>query len=81
MSSPRSSSSSVQVLVRLRPMNETEMAHSTLPVIKASTLDKSVTVIKGQGNRAARNTFKFDSVFTGFSTQEEVFASVQPIIQ
>lgn len=80
MSSPRTSSSSVQVLVRLRPMNESEMAHS-MPVIKASTLDKSVTVIKGQGSRQARSTFKFDSVFTGFSTQEEVFTSVQPMIK
>lgn len=62
-------------------MTESEMLHSTLPVIKGSSLDKSVTVIKGQGNRQARSTFKFDSVFTGFSTQEEVFASVQPMIQ
>jgi kinesin family protein 11 len=63
-------------------MNEREMKHSTLPVIKASTVDKTVTVIKGQGNRQARSTFSFDNVFTAFSSQEEVFeATLKPVIR
>jgi len=63
-------------------MNEREKKHSTLPVIKASTVDKTVTVIKGQGHRQARSTFAFDNVFTAFSTQEEVFeATLKPVIR
>ena len=74
--------SSIQVVVRLRPMNEKEKKHSTLPVIKASTSDKTVTVIKGNGMRQARNTFAFDNVFTAFSTQEDVFgATLKPVIR
>ena len=69
------SSSSIQVVVRLRPMNDTEKKHGTLPVIKAKTQDKSVTVIKGQGSRQARSNYTFDNVFTAFSSQEEVFNS------
>eukprot|EP00557_Chaetoceros_sp_GSL56_P011997 CAMPEP_0176477854 /NCGR_PEP_ID=MMETSP0200_2-20121128/867_1 /TAXON_ID=947934 /ORGANISM="Chaetoceros sp., Strain GSL56" /LENGTH=1243 /DNA_ID=CAMNT_0017873737 /DNA_START=112 /DNA_END=3844 /DNA_ORIENTATION=- len=76
-----SSSSSIQVVVRLRPMNEMEKKHSTLPVIKASTTDRTVTVIKGQGPRQARSIFSFDNVFGSFSTQEEVFeATLKPVI-
>jgi len=74
--------SSIQVVVRLRPMNENEMKHSTLPVIKASTSDRTVTVIKGQGARQARSSFTFDNVFTAFSNQEEVFeATLKPVIR
>jgi len=63
-------------------MNEEEKKHSTLPVIKGSTQEKTVTVIKGQGSRQARSTFTFDNVFTAFSTQEEVFnATLQPMIR
>ena len=63
-------------------MNETEKAHGTLPVVTASTQDKSVTVIKGQGSRQARSCFSFDNVFTAFSTQEEVFhATLKPMIK
>ena len=76
------SHSSVQVVVRLRPMNDNEKKHGTLPVIKAKTQDKSVTVIKGQGSRQARSTFSFDNVFTAFSSQGEVFdATLKPIIR
>ncbi len=77
-----SSSSSVQVVVRLRPMNEKEKKHGTLPVIKAKTQEKSVTVIKGQGSKKARSNYNFDNVFTAFSSQEEVFdATLKPVIR
>jgi len=72
---------SVQVVVRLRPMNENEKKEGTLPVIKAKTQEKSVTVIKGQGSRQARSTFSFDHVFTAFSTQTEVFDELKPVIR
>jgi hypothetical protein len=75
-------SSSVQVVVRLRPLNEKEKKHGTLPVISASTNDKTVTVIKGTGSRQARSSFSFDNVFTAFSTQNEVFdATLKPVIK
>jgi len=74
-------SSSIQVVVRLRPMNEKEKKHGTLPVVSASTKDKTVTVIKGHGSRQARTCFSFDNVFTAFSSQEEVFeATLKPVI-
>ena len=73
---------SVQVVVRLRPLNEREKKHGTLPVISASTSDKTVTVIKGTGSRQVKSSYKFDNVFTSFSTQEDVFeATLQPIIR
>ncbi len=76
------SSSSIQVVVRLRPMNENEKKHGTLPVIKAKTQEKTVTVIKGQGSRQARSNYAFDNVFTAFSTQSEVFdATLKPMIR
>jgi kinesin family protein 11 len=74
--------SSVQVVVRLRPLNEKEKKYGTLPVISASTNDKTVTVIKGTGYRQARSSFSFDNVFTAFSTQEEVFnETLKPVIK
>ena len=76
------SSSSVQVVVRLRPMNDAEKKEGTLPVINAKTEEKSVTVIKGQGFKKARANFTFDNVFTAFSSQEEVFdATLKPVIR
>lgn len=76
-----SSGSSVQVAVRVRPISEQEKKHGTLPVITASTADKTVTVIKGHGSRQAKSSFAFDNVFTGFSTQEEVFeGTLKPVI-
>lgn len=76
------SAASVQVVVRLRPLNEREKRHGTLPVVSASTVDRSVTVIKGSGSRQARSSYNFDNVFTAFSSQEEVFdATLKPIIR
>ncbi|KAL3811844.1 hypothetical protein ACHAXA_009203 [Cyclostephanos tholiformis] len=73
--------SAIQVVVRLRPMNDNEMKHGTLPVITAKTQEGSVTVIKGKGRKQLKTTYSFDNVFTGFSTQEEVFeATVKPVI-
>jgi kinesin family protein 11 len=74
--------SSIQVVVRLRPLNDKEKKHGTLPVVSASTNEKTVTVIKGTGSKQARSTFSFDNVFTAFSTQEEVFeATLKPVIK
>ncbi|CAJ1934033.1 unnamed protein product [Cylindrotheca closterium] len=79
--SPRSTAS-VQVVIRLRPLNDREKKHGTLPVVSASTADKSVTVIKGKGSHQARSSYGFDNVFTAFSSQEEVFdATLKPIIR
>jgi hypothetical protein len=73
---------SVQVVVRLRPLNGKEKKHGTLPVVSASTADKQVTIIKGQGARQVKSSYKFDNVFTAFSSQEEVFeATLQPVIR
>lgn len=80
-SSPRNTAS-VQVVVRLRPLNEREKKHGTLPVVSASTADKTLTVIKGKGSHQARTSYGFDNVFTAFSSQEEVFdATLKPIIR
>lgn len=77
-----SSTSSVQVVVRLRPLNEKEKKHGTLPVVSASTADKTVTLLKGTGSRQTKTSYKFDNVFTAFSTQEEVFdATLKPVIR
>jgi hypothetical protein len=62
--------------------NATEKKHGTLPVVSASTGDKTVTVIKGKGARQVRQQFSFDNVFTSFSTQEEVFdETLKPVIR
>ena len=64
------------------PHNATEKKHGTLPVVTASTGDKTVTVIKGKGARQVRQQFSFDNVFTSFSTQEEVFdETLKPVIR
>lgn len=79
--SPRSTAS-VQVVVRLRPLNGREKKFETLPVVSASTADRTVTVIKGKGAHQARSSYGFDNVFTAFSSQEEVFdATLKPIIR
>lgn len=79
--SPRRTSS-VQVVVRLRPLNDKEKKHGTLPVVSASTSDKTVTVIKGSGSRQVRTNYKFDNIFGTFSSQEEVFeATLKPVIR
>ena len=73
--------SSIQVIVWLRPRNETKKMHGTLPVITASTHDKCVTIIKGSGTRQARTSYTFDHVFTAFSSQDEVFQEIlKPVI-
>ena len=68
-----SSVGSIQVVVRLRPMNDTEKRHGTLPVVTTSTKDRTVTVIKDKNSRKPRLTYAFDNVFTAFSTMDELF--------
>jgi len=63
-------------------MNGKEKKHGTLPVVTASTQDKTVTVIKGHGSRQIKSSFCFDNVFTAFSSQEEVFeGTLKPVIR
>jgi hypothetical protein len=63
-------------------MNIKENKHGTLPVVTASTRDRSVTVLKGQGSRQMKQKFQFDQVYTSFSTQEEVFEdTLKPVIR
>lgn len=81
-SSSSAAAAAVQVVVRLRPMNETEKKHGTLPVVTASTQDRTVTVIKGQGSRQIKTSFCFNNVFTAFSSQEEVFEeTLKPVVR
>lgn len=70
------------MVVRLRPLNEREKKHGTLPVISASTNDKTVTVLRGTGGRQARSQYKYDEIYTAFSTQSEVFeGTLKPVIK
>ena len=81
---PRSpvATSSVQVVVRVRPLNEREKKHGTLPVVSASTADRTVTIIKGNGKKQVKSAFRFDNIFASFSTQEDVFGeTLRPIIR
>ena len=74
-------STSVQVVVRMRPLNERELKGNTLPVVTASTEKKEVTVIKGSGTRQQRTTYNFDNVLTSFSTQSDVFSqTIAPVL-
>ena len=74
-------STSVQVVVRMRPLNERELKGNTLPVVTASTEKKEVMVCKGAGNRQQRTTYNFDNVLGTMSSQEEVFQqTIQPVI-
>lgn len=63
----------VQVVVRLRPLNDRESKGSTLPVVTASTDKSEVCICRGQGNRQLKQAFNFDRVFTSFTSQQEVF--------
>ncbi|KAK1736021.1 kinesin family protein [Skeletonema marinoi] len=80
-SSSANDGSAIQVVVRLRPMNEREQRHGTVPVISAKTKEKVVTVVKGKGRKQLKSSYSFDNVFTAFSSQEEVFEeTVKPVI-
>ena len=81
MASSSSDGAAVQVVVRLRPMNEREQRHGTIPVISAKTNEKIVTVVRGKGRKQVKSSYSFDNVFTAFSSQEEVFEeTVKPVI-
>jgi hypothetical protein len=72
---------SVQVVVRMRPLNERELKGNTLPVVTASSEKKEIVVIKGAGNRQQRTTYNFDNVLGTQSSQEDVFGqTIQPVI-
>ena len=73
-------SCSIEVAVRVRPMNGREEEQGVLPIINASEDRKEVTIVRGGGNRQTRQTYTFDHVFTGYTTQAEVFEPMQPMI-
>jgi kinesin family protein 11 len=75
------SSSSVMVAVRLRPMNKKEETQGTLPVVHASSVDNTITSIRGKGKNQQRTSFSYDNVFSSYSTQEQVFdATLRPVL-
>jgi len=63
----------VQVVVRVRPLNAKEKQGHTLPIVNSSSQRNEVTLIKGIGFKAMRHTFNFDKVFNEFTTQQEIF--------
>lgn len=72
---------SVQVVVRLRPLNRREKRDGTLPVVTTNTERGQVTLIKGSGIKAAKHRFTFGNVYGSFCTQEEIYDStLKPII-
>lgn len=80
-SSASDGGSAIQVVVRLRPMNDREYKYGTVPVISAKTNEKLITVVKGMGRKQVKSSYSFDNVFSAFSTQEEVFEeTVKPVI-
>jgi len=64
-------SSSVRVIVRLRPLNDAEKRMGVTPAVSASSEHKTVTAIKGHG--MTKVVYKFDDVYNGFASQREVF--------
>jgi len=76
---PASESSAIKVVVRLRPMNDTEKKGGSMPAVTASVEHNTMTIIKGQG--MARSVYAFDHVYSAFSTQNEVFkGTLEPVI-
>ena len=70
----------VQVVVRLRPMNATEKADGTLPVVSANSRNKSIS-INNNKKGALPQVFQFDQVYSSFARQEHIFReTVQPLI-
>ena len=67
------SEASVQVVVRVRPLNDREQKKDTTPVVTANTSSNEVTVLKGTGKAQTRNTFKFGNVFNTYTTQKDIF--------
>lgn len=73
---------SVQVVVRLRPLNKREKKDGTLPVVTTNTDKGQITLIKGAGLKAAKHRFNFGNVYGSFSTQEEIYNNtLKPIIK
>ena len=68
--------SNINVVVRLRPLNQKEQDDGTLPVVTSSTQNKEVTIIRGQGKAQQRSTFRYDGVFGSYATQSEVFNGI-----
>ena len=45
----------IQVCVRLRPLNEREKEKETTPIVSASSVHKTVTVVRGRGKTGIRH--------------------------
>ena len=75
------STSNVKVAVRLRPMNAAEETKGTLPVVRASSVDNTITTVRGSGMGQHRTNFQFDTVFSSHTSQKEVFDhTLRPVI-
>ena len=48
-------SNKIQVCVRLRPLNAREKKRETTPVIQASSVQNTITVVRGEGKIALRH--------------------------
>ena len=70
----------IQVVARLRPVNSKEKREGTPPVVSSNTAAQTVSVVKTTGKTQNKTSFKADSVFGSFSTQEEVFDETMPPI-
>jgi kinesin family protein 11 len=71
----------VQVVVRVRPFNNTEKKDSAVPVVTTNSQNAEVTIVKGSGSRQHKTTFRFDRVFGSFTTQEEIYEeTLLPVI-
>ena len=74
------SKSAVQVVVRLRPMNDKEKKIGVTAVISASEEHNTISVMKGED--MTRTIYSYNNVFTEFATQKEVFQdTLAPIIE
>ena len=63
----------MQVVVRVRPLNDREQKKDTTPVVTANTSTNAITVLKGTGKAQTRNTFTFGNVFNTYTTQKDIF--------
>ena len=79
---PAGATSGVQVVVRMRPLNEEEKKSSNTPVVTTHTESGEVSITKGKTGGRTSYAYHFDQVFGSFATQEEVYdATLLPVIQ
>jgi kinesin family protein 11 len=76
------SDESIQVVVRVRPWNDTEKAAGTVPVVHTDNHSKAVSVVR-RGERVKQTKYKgFKDVLTAFTSQREVYeTSVRSLVE